>query len=134
MQQQRSESPAATLTWHASKYKVHELNHRYILCRAQELCLVEVAALVSPALTSLMVSVDVKQHLQHPLHGRPGSRSVSDTSSKDRFFLVLPSHHLCTLVTAYMAFVCTARTKIVAHVKDPMSTFDANPQTEHNNG
>ena len=85
----------------------------------------EVAALVFPALISPMVSVDVKQHLQHPLHGRSGSR-----------------YHLCTLVTDYLAFVFTARAKIVAHVKDPTSTFDtrrpsgwwhANPQTEHNN-
>ena len=30
-QQQRPESPAVTLTWHASKYKVHELHQRYIL-------------------------------------------------------------------------------------------------------
>ena len=30
-QQQRPESPAVTLTWHAGKYKVHKLHQRYIL-------------------------------------------------------------------------------------------------------
>ena len=30
-QQQRPESPMATLTWRASKYKVHQLTERYIL-------------------------------------------------------------------------------------------------------
>ena len=30
-QQQRPESPTVTLTWHACKYKVHKLAHRYIL-------------------------------------------------------------------------------------------------------
>ena len=30
-QQQRSESLTVTLTWHASKYKVHKLHQRYIL-------------------------------------------------------------------------------------------------------
>ena len=29
-QQQRPESPTVTLTWHASKYKIHELHQRYI--------------------------------------------------------------------------------------------------------
>ena len=28
-QQQRPESPTVTLTWHASKYRVHKLHHRY---------------------------------------------------------------------------------------------------------
>ena len=31
-QQQRPESPTVTLTWHASKYKVHKLHQRYALC------------------------------------------------------------------------------------------------------
>ena len=30
-QQQRLESPTLTLTWHASKHKVHKLHERYIL-------------------------------------------------------------------------------------------------------
>ena len=30
-QQQRPESPAVTLTWHACKYKVHKLHQRYFL-------------------------------------------------------------------------------------------------------
>ena len=30
-QQPRPESPTVTLTWHASKYEVHELHLRYIL-------------------------------------------------------------------------------------------------------
>ena len=30
-QQQRPEWPTVTLTWHACKYKVHKLHHRYIL-------------------------------------------------------------------------------------------------------
>ena len=29
----------------------------------------------------------------------------------------------CRLVIACLAFVCTAHTKIVVHVKDPVSTF-----------
>ena len=29
--QQRPASPTVTLTWHASKYKVHKLHQRYIL-------------------------------------------------------------------------------------------------------
>ena len=32
VQQQRPERPMVTLTWHACKYKVHKLHHRYILC------------------------------------------------------------------------------------------------------
>ena len=32
-QEQRPESPTVTLTWHASKYKVHNLHQRYILPR-----------------------------------------------------------------------------------------------------
>ena len=32
VQQQRPESPTATLTWHASKYKAHKLHQWYILC------------------------------------------------------------------------------------------------------
>ena len=39
MQQQRPESPTVTLTWHASKYKVHKLHQGYILficaCRSR---------------------------------------------------------------------------------------------------
>ena len=31
-QQQRSELPTVTLTWHACKYKVYKLHQRYILC------------------------------------------------------------------------------------------------------
>ena len=31
VQQQRPESSTVTLTWHACKYKVHKLQHRYIL-------------------------------------------------------------------------------------------------------
>ena len=31
VQQQRPESPTVTLTWHACKYKVHKLHHRYII-------------------------------------------------------------------------------------------------------
>ena len=31
-QQQRTGSPTIPLTWHASRYKVHKLHHRYILC------------------------------------------------------------------------------------------------------
>ena len=31
IQQQRPESCTVTLTWHACKYKVHELHQRYIL-------------------------------------------------------------------------------------------------------
>ena len=31
-QQQKPEWPTVTLTWHASKYKVHILHQRYILC------------------------------------------------------------------------------------------------------
>ena len=31
VQQQSSEWPTVTLTWHACKYKVHKLHHRYIL-------------------------------------------------------------------------------------------------------
>ena len=31
MQQQRPESPTVTLTWHASKYKLHKSYKRYIL-------------------------------------------------------------------------------------------------------
>ena len=31
VQQQRPETPTVTLTWHASKYNVHKLHHRYIL-------------------------------------------------------------------------------------------------------
>ena len=30
-QQQRPESPTVTVTWHASKYKVHKLHQRYML-------------------------------------------------------------------------------------------------------
>ena len=30
---------------------------------------------------------------------------------------------VCRLVSAILAFVCTARTKMVVHVKDPMFTF-----------
>ena len=30
---------------------------------------------------------------------------------------------MCRLVNACLAFACTARDKIVAHVKDPVSTF-----------
>ena len=40
------------------------------------------------------------------------------------FFLnlsVLPGQHLYRLVSACLAFVCTARSKIAAHVKHPMS-------------
>ena len=69
----------------------------------------EVAALVFPALISPMVSVDVKQHLQHPLHGRSGSR-----------------YHLCTLVTDYLAFVCTERAKIVGLAVGGMLTHRQN--------
>ena len=31
VQQQKPESPTVTLTWHACKYKAHELHQRYIL-------------------------------------------------------------------------------------------------------
>ena len=31
-QQQRPELPTVTLTWHASKHKVHKLHQKYILC------------------------------------------------------------------------------------------------------
>ena len=34
-QQQRPESPSVTLTWHASKYKVHKLHQEYILLLEQ---------------------------------------------------------------------------------------------------
>ena len=50
---------------------------------------------------------------------RQGWTPELDTGLKDRFS-VGPSQHSCS---AYLAFVCTARTKIVAHVKDPLSTF-----------
>ena len=39
------------------------------------------------------------------------------------FRFVLPSHHLCRFISACLGFGCTARTKIVALVKDPTSTF-----------
>ena len=55
---------------------------------------------------------------------------------KDRFS-VLQRQHFCRLIRACLAFVCTARTKIVAHVKDPVSTFrygqwHGNTQITHN--
>ena len=31
-QQHRSDSPTVTLTWHASRYKVHKLHQRYLTC------------------------------------------------------------------------------------------------------
>ena len=43
-------------------------------------------------------------------------------------FSLLPCQHLRTLVAVCSAFVvCTARTKIVAHVKDPMCSFWKGP-------
>ena len=42
---------------------------------------------------------------------------------KDRFRVQLPSQEMCRLVSACLAFVCTARTKIVVHVKDPKLTL-----------
>ena len=57
----------------------------------------------------------------------PGRARVKDRSS------VLVSQHLRRLVSACLAFVCTAHTKIVAHVKDPMPTFcHGNTHITHN--
>ena len=38
-QQQRPQSPTATLTWHASQYKVHKLHQRYSTCLLLFFCL-----------------------------------------------------------------------------------------------
>ena len=46
------------------------------------------------------------------------------TSGRDRVkdgVSVLSSQHLCRLASACKAFMCTACTKIIAHVKDLMS-------------
>ena len=45
------------------------------------------------------------------------------TRKKDCFSVFL-SQHLCRLISACLAFLCTAHTKLVAHVKDPCSPFD----------
>ena len=47
IQQQRPESPTVTLTWHACKYKVHQLRQRYILRSLSYLCYV-FRALLTP--------------------------------------------------------------------------------------
>ena len=45
--QQKPESPVVTLTWHASKYKVHKLHQRYILyCFSKGVPLVGVVYLI----------------------------------------------------------------------------------------
>ena len=47
----------------------------------------------------------------------PGQHNVEGRLS------ALPSQHSCRLVGACLAFVCTARTEIIAHVKDPRGTY-----------
>ena len=49
-----------TLTWHASKYKVHKPHHGYILYIVQELCESRGGHPGLSVLTSLLVSVDEK--------------------------------------------------------------------------
>ena len=44
--QQRAESPKVTLTWHACKYKVHQLHQRYILFTPVQMYLLEDVPLV----------------------------------------------------------------------------------------
>ena len=50
------------------------------------------------------------------------SRTGRDSRVNDRFS-VLPSQHFFIPVSACLPFVCTVPTKLVAHVKDPVSNF-----------
>ena len=63
-QQPKPASSTVTLTWHASKDKVHNSGRGTSSTEFMNCVKVEVAVLVqgSPSLRSLMVSVDVKQH------------------------------------------------------------------------
>jgi len=52
-----------TCAWHASKDRVHKLHQRYILVVVQELCESRGGRPGLSVLTSLLVSVDVKDLL-----------------------------------------------------------------------
>ena len=55
-QQERHESPTVTLTWHASKHKVHKLHQKYILITQE-----------SPTVT---LTWHASKHKVHKLHHR----------------------------------------------------------------
>ena len=50
----------------------------------------------------------------------------SQSRKGERLFSVLTRQYLCRIVGACLTFVCTARTKIVVQIKDPMATFQQN--------
>ena len=69
-------------------------------------------------------SVGSARFVGDPAKTAAGGFDFRSRQGEGRFFFpVLPSQHLFRLVTARLAFVCTARTEIVAHVKDPVSTL-----------
>ena len=65
-QQQRLESPTLTLTWHASKYKVHNLHQRYVL---KNLC---PQAAYTPSTSGTLSDTSVYRHKREPnFYSRP---------------------------------------------------------------
>ena len=52
--------------------------------------------------------------------GHGSLASSSEFKYEDPRFFVPPNQLLCRLIRAWPAFVCTARTEISAHVKDPI--------------
>ena len=62
----KTESPTVTLTWHASKYKVHKLQQRYIL---QKGCLLIVYI---PYISGTLGNTNVQRHNTEPsFYSRP---------------------------------------------------------------